>query len=198
MGKYMLTKNEKLKINFFIIREVYHYMAEIDKIPNAMSRFYKYLELDENYYNKIIQTGICSSHKGGKMQVCVEKLIRCGFSDCLFRKDSPTLIKTSELLLDEIYEHLFNNGTLSLKDFRQNLSMYLSTIVNADDTLLVIATRKLLADIISASEPDDTVLDFVALLDDYQFEGHYLQKDVPKELLECYKQYKKFISQTQQ
>lgn len=190
MAKYILTKTDKYRINFFIIRETYNYMAKIDKIGNAMSRFYKYLEIDSNNYDKIIEVGICSSSENGKMKTCVEKLIKCGFSDTLFRKDSPTLIKTSELLLDDICDYLFTKR-MSLEEFRRNLSMDLGTIMNTDDTLLVVATRKLINDMVSASEPDDSLMDFMNLLEEYEFKGHNLQKEIVPNVLEFYNEYKK-------
>ncbi len=183
MGKYRLTKTEKLQINYFIIRETYKFMAKIDKIPHAMNRFYRYLNIEPNNYDKLVQLGI------GSVEHTNEELIKCGYSDTLFRKDSPTLIKTSELLLDATYEYLFNKA-VSLEEYQQDLGVYLGTIMNTDDTLLVVCTRKLINNVYSVSEPDETLMDFMDMIDDLEYSGHTLQKDVMPELLDAYKQYK--------
>lgn len=187
MSNYLFTKTEKYQINFFTIRATYKFMAKIDKIPNAMARFYKYLEMDSNTYDKVIQKGIYADT--GNMKLCVANLIKCGYSDTLFRKDNPTLIKMSDLLLDEIYEYLFNKS-VSLEDFQKDLGMYLGTIQNTDDTLLVYCTRNLINNIYSVSEPDDTLLDFINAMEDYEHGGHFLQKDVIPDFVDSYKQYK--------
>ncbi len=192
MSNYKFIKTEKISFNFFIIRETYKYMAKIDKIPNAMARLYNYLEIDENTYDKAVQMGICSD--GGKMKTCIKKLVSCGFSDTLFRKDSPTLIRTSDALLSEAYEYLFCKNDITLKEFQDDLEMYLGTIMNTDDTLLVVCTRKLINNIYSVSEPDDTLMDFMNLLDDADFSGHTLQKELLPEVIEAYQQYKANLS----
>lgn len=54
----------KLSTNFFIIREVYGYMASIDKIKKAKEKFYKYLDITPTRYDKIVEEGIpCSKIK---------------------------------------------------------------------------------------------------------------------------------------
>lgn len=188
MANYYLERTDKIRINFFIIRETYKYMAKIDKLKSPMSTFYRYLDIEPNLYDKIIETGICSA-ENGKMKNCVNNLIKCGFSDTLFRKDSPTLIKTSDLLLDEICEYLFTKR-MSLEEFQKNISMYLGTIMNTDDTLLVLSTRKLIINAHSTSEPDDTIMDFIEAMETYEYDGHNLQKNILSDYIKNYKWYK--------
>lgn len=190
MSKYLLTKTEKLQVNYFLIRETYKFMAKIDKIPHAMKRFYRYLDIEPNNYDKLVQLGV------GSVGITNEKLIKCGYSDTLFRKDSPTLIKTSELLLDSTYEYLFNKVG-SLEEYQQDLGMYLGTIMNTDDTLLVVCTRKLINNIYSVSEPDETLMDFMDMIDELEYSGHNLQKEILPELLDAYQQYKDNLPDSQ-
>ena len=187
MVRNLFSDVEKFQINFCVIRETYRYMAKIDKIPNAMSRFYRYLEVDENTYDKLISEGAYAVK--GNMKPCVKQLIRCGYSDAIFRKDSPALIKMSDLLLDEVCEYLFEKN-VTLKELRQDLEMYLGTIQNTEDTLLVYCTRNLINNVYEVSEPDDTLLDFINVMEEYEHEGHFLQKEVIPDSVNSYEQYK--------
>lgn len=193
MAKYRLTSTEKTSINFFVIREIYKFMAKIDKFKKPMEQFYRFLDIEPNLYDKIIETGVCSSEKG-KMKNAVNNLIKCGYSDTLFRKDSPTLIKMSDLLLDEVYEYLFEKS-VSLEDFQKDLSMYLGTIMDTNDTLLVVSTRKLLCKVHGTAEPDETLLDFVEAMESYEFDGHNLQKEILPEYIKNYEWYKQYIKE---
>ncbi|MBQ8246372.1 MAG: hypothetical protein IJZ42_04500 [Lachnospiraceae bacterium] len=190
MAKYTLSKTDKLQINYFIIRETYKFMAKLDKIPHAMNRFYRYLEIEPNNYDKLVQLGV------GSVDKTVNALVKCGYSDTLFRKDSPTLIKTSELLLDSTYEYIFFKN-ISLEEYQADLGMYLSTIMNTDDTLLVVCTRKLINNIYSVSEPDETLMDFMDMLDDMEYSGHTLQKEIMPDILKSYKEYKENLPNNQ-
>jgi hypothetical protein len=161
-----------------------------------MERLYSYLQLNSGDYDKIIEVGICSTKKGGKMGTCVNNLVKCGFSDTYFRKDNPTLIHTSETLLNYIYDYLFlkdKTNPYALSEFRNDLKMELSTIMNTDNTLLVLATRRLINEVIRASSPDDTIRDFVQLLEDYELPEHYLQKNVIPDVQDLYKHYKEYL-----
>ena len=80
--------------------------------------FYRYLEIEPNSYDKLVQLGV------GVVDKTVDALIKCGYSDTLFRKDSPTLIKTSDLLLDSTYEYLFSKS-ITLEEYQLDLESLL-------------------------------------------------------------------------
>ncbi len=183
--QYFLAKNtEKLSMNYFIIREVYGYMASIDKIKRAKEKFYKYLDIEPTNYDKLAELGI------GNVPTTVQKLVECGFSDTLFRKDSPTLIKMSDILFDTAYEYLYNK-TLSLPEFHDFLAAEIGSVQNTDNTLLVVSVRRLISKI--QATPENTLDNFMDILDDLEFEDHYLQKDLVKEIKDLHKQYNEIL-----
>ena len=183
--QYFLTKNtEKLSMNYFIIREVYGYMASIDKIKRAKEKFYKYLNIEPTNYDKLAELGI------GNVPETVQKLVECGFSDTLFRKDAPTLIKMSDNLFDAAYDYLYNKA-MSLPDFHGFLVAEIGSVQNTDNTLLVVSVRRLISKI--QADPDVTLENFMDILDDLEFEDHYLQKDIIKEIKDLHKQYNEIL-----
>lgn len=188
----LFTKNEKIMFNFFLIRETYNYMAKVDNIPNATKRLYDFLETTEARYDQLIKEGL------GDISVIKKHLIKCGFSDTFFRNDSPTIIKISEDLHNDVCEYLFNGKeNVSLVDFRENLSAHIGYIRNTDNTLLVVSTRRLIDAVMKNSSPDDTLLDFVSLLDDAEYSGHNLQKNLEKDIVDIYKQYNELLNDFQ-
>ncbi len=188
-------KNEKnlgtKKLNAFLIRETYVYMAKIDRIPNATNRLYKYLGVDEDYYNHLIQNGT------GDINKIKDKLIECGFSDTLFRSDSPTQIKTSKNLKKMADTYFENKSGLSLREFRDFFDAEIGSIRNPDNTLLVVASRNLLNKVVQASDPDDTLLHFLDILEDMDYEGHATQKGAAQRIQDIYNEYLGLIKDQQ-
>lgn len=184
------TKNEKIMFNFFLIRETYNYMAKVDNIPNATKRLYDFLETKETRYDQLVKEG------AGDISVIKQHLIKCGFSDVLFRNDSPSLIKVSEDFHNDICEYLFNKK-MSLSEFREVLTAHIGFIRNTDNTLLVVSTRRLIDAVMKNSSPDDTLLDFVSLLDEVEYSGHNLQKNLEKDIVNIYKQYNELLNDSQ-
>lgn len=180
-------KNEKnletKKFNAFLIRETYVYMAKIDRIPNAANRLYKYLGVDADYYDHMIQNGT------GDINRIKNRLIACGFSDTLFRSDSPTQIKTSKNLEGMVDKYFNNKSDFSLEKFRNSFDAEIGSIRNPDNTLLVVATRNLLNKVIGSSEPDDTLLHFLDILEGMDYEGHATQKGMVKKIQDIYDEY---------
>ncbi len=180
-------KNEKnldtKKFNAFLIRETYVYMAKIDRIPNATNRLYKYLGVDEDYYNHLIRNG------AGDINRIKNKLAECGFSDTLFRSDSATRIRTSKNLERRTESYFMDKSEYSLGRFREFFDAEIGSIRNPDNTLLVVATRNLLNKVVQASDPDDTLLHFLDILEDMDYEGHATQKGMAKKIQDIYDEY---------
>ena len=174
---------ETKRFNVFLIREMYVYMAKIDRIANATNRLYKYLGVDEDYYNHLVQNG------AGDINRIKNKLVECGFSDTLFRSDSPTQIKTSKALKRMVKEYLRDKTDFSLKEFRIYFDAEVGSIRNPDNALLVVATRNLLNKVVQASNPDDTLLHFLDILEDMEYEGHATQKEMVEKIQDIYDEY---------
>ena len=174
---------ETKRFNVFLIREMYVYMAKIDRIANATNRLYKYLGVDEDYYNHLVQNG------AGDINRIKNKLVECGFSDTLFRSDSPTQIKTSKALKRMVKEYLRDKTDFSLKEFRIYFDAEVGSIRNPDNALLVVATRNLLNKVVQASNPDDTLLHFLDILEDMDYEGHATQKEMVEKIQDIYDEY---------
>ena len=174
---------ETKRFNVFLIREMYVYMAKIDRIANATNRLYKYLGVDEDYYNHLVQNG------AGDINRIKNKLVECGFSDTLFRSDSPTQIKTSKALKRMVKEYLRDKTDFSLKEFRIYFDAEVGSIRNPDNALLVVATRNLLNKVVQASNPDDTLLHFLDILEDMDYEGHAKQKEMVEKIQDIYDEY---------
>lgn len=162
---------------------MYVYMAKIDRIANATNRLYKYLGVDEDYYNHLVQNG------AGDINRIKNKLVECGFSDTLFRSDSPTQIKTSKALKRMVKEYLRDKTDFSLKEFRIYFDAEVGSIRNPDNALLVVATRNLLNKVVQASNPDDTLLHFLDILEDMDYEGHATQKEMVEKIQDIYDEY---------
>ena len=175
----------KLSTNFFIIREVYGYMASIDKIKKAKEKFYKYLDITPTRYDKIVEEGI-----GNIDPILVEKLVECGFSDTLFRRDSATRIKMSKALSGKVDDYLLYK-TITLPEFHDFLAAEIGSVQNTDNTLLVVSVRRLISKI--QADPDVTLENFMDILDDLEFEDHYLQKDLITEIKDLHKQYNEIL-----
>jgi hypothetical protein len=171
------------RINYFVIRETYRYMAKVDKITSAMSHFYSYLDIPEENYDKIVQSGYGDTKRMDKI------LISCGFSDTLFRRDSPTMLKMSGDLAEKLQQYLFWDS-ISLKEFRDYLAVNIATIMDTDNTLLVVCTRILISKMYSTSEPPETVRDFLNLMEHNDYSGHTLQKEFVPRLVKYYDWYK--------
>ena len=186
----VITKNEKIMFNFFLIRETYNYMAKVDNIPNATKRLYDFLETTADRYDQLVKEG------AGDITIIKKYLISCGYSDALFRADAPSLIKVSEDFHNDICEYLFNKH-MSLAEFREALTAHIGFIRNTDNTLLVVSTRRLIDAVMKNSSPDDTLLDFVSLLDDVEYSGHNLQKNLEKDIVNIYKQYNELLNDSQ-
>ncbi len=174
---------ETKRFNVFLIREMYVYMAKIDRIANATNHLYKYLGVDEDYYNHLVQNG------AGDINRIKNKLVECGFSDTLFRSDSPTQIKTSKALKRMVKEYLRDKTDFSLKEFRIYFDAEVGSIRNPDNALLVVATRNLLNKVVQASNPDDTLLHFLDILEDMDYEGHATQKEMVEKIQDIYDEY---------
>lgn len=177
------------RFNLFLIREMYVYMSKIDRIPNATNRLYKYLGVNEDYYNHLIQNG------AGDINRIKDKLIECGFSDTLFRSDSPTQIKTSKVLKEMTIAHLTDKEQCSLAEYRDFFDAEIGSIRNPNNTLLVVASRNLLNKVVQASNPDDTLLHFMDILEDMDYEGHITQKEIIKGIEDVYDDYIKLIKE---
>jgi hypothetical protein len=186
----LVNQTEKLAMNFFIIREVYGYMASVDKIKNPKKKFYQYLEISEEKYDKLVELGV------GQVDRTVQLLIECGYSDTLFRKDAPTLIKMSDTLFDTAYEYKFNKS-LTLPEFHDFLCADIGSIQNPDNTLLVVSTRRLISRITANATPDDTLLDFVDILDDFEFDEHNTQKTLINEISSTFQKYQHVLDDLQ-
>lgn len=184
----LLSNTERLSMNFFIIREVYGYMASIDKIKKSKEKFYDYLEIKPESYDKLIELGV------GKATTAIQKLIECGFSDTIFRKDSPTTIKMSDTLFDTAYEYLFNKN-ITLPDFHDFLAAEIGSIQNTDNTLLVVSVRRLISNI--QKTPESTLDNFMDILDDLEFDGHIKQKDLLNDIKNLHQEYKEILSDSQ-
>lgn len=186
----VITKQEKIMFNFFLIRETYHYMAKVDNIPNATQRLYNFLETTSDRYDQLVKVG------AGDISIIKKHLISCGYSDVLFRTDAPSLIKVSEDFHNDICEYLFNKN-MSLSEFREVLTAHIGFIRNTDNTLLVVSTRRLIDAVMKNSSPDDTLLDFISLLDDVEYSGHHLQKNLEKDIVNIYEKYIEKLDEVQ-
>ena len=51
------------------------------------------------------------------------------------------------------------------------------------------ATRNLLNKVVQASDPDDTLLHFLDILEDMDYEGHATQKGMAKKIQDIYDEY---------
>lgn len=162
--------------NYFVIREVYKYMALIDKIEKPMKKFYKYLGITDDGYGVIMTQGYCSDKVN-------QKLIECGFSDTFFSKDSPILINMS----DSLYHNIFKP-----KKFKECLKTEIGTIYDSDNKLLVEPVRDLIFKIQTFTKYVDD--DFIDILDsfdsfDYKNDPHNKKTILINEIVDTYKDY---------
>ena len=188
MDKQKLEKNRRnIMLNFFLIREVYHHLASIQHIPDAMNRFYKYLGVSSDTYNKIIMTGY------GDYREAAKKLVRSGFSDTLFRSDSPTEIKASQDIKDRAIQYLaeekgVNDNTLL--NFRQLLQAHIEAIYDADNALMVIKVFQLIKHIHDDSEGIDQIRDFIQMMEEAEIDTdtskHRTQKQQIQDIIDFY------------
>lgn len=178
-----MVNNYNLSANLYIIRAVYRYMAmNIEQMPHAMERFYKYLSLDEDKYHKLVEEGYSN------IKEATSKLVSCGFSDTLFRRDHATFIKCSEALNDVTYKRIVDK-TISHSEYTDYIEAEIGSIRNTDNTLLVVSIRRLIDDIYRNSTPDETMIDFANLINDIEYSGHILQKNIEKDIIDFYKSY---------
>ena len=77
----------------------------------------------------------------------------------------------------------------SLKEFRIYFDAEVGSIRNPDNALLVVATRNLLNKVVQASNPDDTLLHFLDILEDMDYEGHATQKEMVEKIQDIYDEY---------
>ena len=104
-GKNIYTnkqKSEAISANYFIVRELYKLFAEIDDVGNALEKFYSYLNISEQDYQNIIDTGIADN------KALAEKLIPFQFPANMFRGDNPTYITMDKSIINEINYYLKN------------------------------------------------------------------------------------------
>ena len=178
-----MVNNYNLSANLYIIRAVYRYMAmNIEQMPHAMERFYKYLGLSEDSYYKLINEGYSD------IKEATAKLIACGFSDTLFRRDHATLIKCSKEVNDMTYKRIVYNS-ISHSDYSDYIKAEIGSICNPDNTLLVVCIRRLIDDIYGNSTQDETMIDFANLINDIEYSGHNLQKNIEKDIIDFYKSF---------
>lgn len=177
-----------LAMNFFIIREVYKYMASVDGIKNSMKKFYNYLGVNEDNYDHLV----ANQYGYNALKPAMDKLIECGFSDTLFRKDYSTLIKMSDILFDMAYECNFNR-TLSLSDFHDFLKAEIGSINDKKNGLIVVYVRLLISKIEKTSE--HTLDEFMDILESIEWDKdeHILQQDLIKQIKKIHAQYEELL-----
>lgn len=189
-GTKQEINRKKLAMNFFIIREVYKYMASVDGIKNSMKKFYNYLGVNEDNYDHLV----ANQYGYDALKPAMDKLIECGFSPTLFRKDSTTLIEMSDILFDMAYDYRFNKSTgINLQEFHSFLGAEIGSIYNPDNTLLVFLVRVLISRI--TATPEHTLDEFMDIFESIEWDkkDKLLQKDMIKKIEKFHAEYKKLL-----
>lgn len=160
-----------IKFNFWIIRELYIFMSNVDGIPNAMKRFYRYLGTTEEGYNSIVNGGIITTNS-----TVVQKLKDCGYSERIFNASNPVTIQCSDFIKNHKYD----------KDIQKFLDAELRTKRDVKNALLVICTRLLILQIMDNSTHKETISHFLSLLSQHKFDEN---NEIDNYLQDIYNQY---------
>lgn len=138
--KITCTPEEKLYINFLLIRETYLQLVKVDKgnVQAYLDTFYKFLNITP-FTDSINLTN-------ETLKEIKQKLSPFGFSDKLFRKDSPTLYPVGNYLIDIMGEYL-ESKSKDLKQLRNKLKIELLYMEDPLNTPLVYSTYKLYKEI---------------------------------------------------
>lgn len=121
---------------FYLIREAYQILSQIDADrPDALDKFYKYLEVSEEDYESMIATNVAPNKK------MADLLTPFKYPASLFRGDTPTGYDIS----DDIkiyYNEYYCNGYYDL--FNTALTFYLCYKISTDNIGLVFPTLALI------------------------------------------------------
>ena len=71
--------NEITKYNYFVIRELYRLLSDLEDMDHAMELFYAFLGMSQNEYQEIIKTGIADN------RYFYDKLLPFQFPVSMFR-----------------------------------------------------------------------------------------------------------------
>ncbi len=133
---YRNTKpNEAVRYNYFIIREVYKLLSDIDGINHPMDKFYDYLEIKKQDYDEIIETGIADNKH------FYNKLSQFLFPASMFRGDNPVVIKMSMTLRKKIKDYF---DIKNMIDFRYSLKFEICYMYHTENYILVFAVARML------------------------------------------------------
>lgn len=138
--KINCTPEEKLFINFLLIRETYLQLAALDKNNTKvyLDAFYQFLNIEPFASDINITADVLKEIK--------QKLSPLGFSDKLFRKDSPTLYPVGNYII-QILEDYLKSQSSNLNQLRNKLKIELLYMGDPLNTPLVYSTYKLYQEI---------------------------------------------------
>lgn len=97
------NSNNIISHNFFIVRELYLILAELENITDALDKFYSILDIPQNDYESIIQTDSVTDFE------IINKLVRFNFPVSIFRKDNLTYLPMRKNLEYLIQDYFINN-----------------------------------------------------------------------------------------
>lgn len=121
---------------FYLIRESYQILSQIDADrPDALDKFYNYLELSEKDYKLMIDTNVAPNKK------MADLLIPFKYPASLFRGDVATEYDISDDIKN-YYKDYYCNGDYDL--FNNALKVYLCYKISSDNIGLVMPTLALI------------------------------------------------------
>ena len=121
---------------FYLIRESYQILSQIDADrPDALDKFYNYLELSEKDYKLMIDTNVAPNKK------MADLLIPFKYPASLFRGDVATKYDISDDIKN-YYIDYYCNGDYDL--FNNALTVYLCYKISSDNIGLVMPTLALI------------------------------------------------------
>lgn len=121
---------------FYLIRETYQILSQIDaNRPDALERFYNYLEISEADYQSIIDSNLAPNKK------MADLLTPFKYPASLFRGDTPAEYDVSDDI-KSYYKEYYCNGDYDL--FNNALTVYLCYKISSDNIGLVMPTLALI------------------------------------------------------
>ncbi len=134
---YTAVDSEKGSFTLFIIRETYAVLAAMNGINNYMQNFYEFIDISEDEYQNMIDTGIIFNKE------LLQKFEPFKYPASLFRGENPIEIDVCRDI-KEYYYYMKCNPKFDIKKFRHYLKIFLCYKISNDNFALIIPTCSLI------------------------------------------------------